>query len=367
MTTRKNRPLILTMALAFALITVLSGTFAWFTTHDSVTNHLETGSLTNGDAKIVEVFDEDEPLNPGTSVDKFVGVVNTGSTDAFVRISFAEALQKLSSATPAAAASKFSGAAGKIPQLFDEKAIAAGGAYASWTVLAAGDAEFEAASVTSFLAATSGVTVRYQKTSANGKDFYRFVAYAPLSGLTGANEKYNGQYQLVDLDVAISATKQLSVNGTVGYMEFTQAAKTNAKWAAITNHTAFAGYDFTGGAKDITTLPDAVSRLDAMLSLTFSANVKSNIASCSAGDWWYCKDDGYFYYIGKLASGAQTTNWLLEAVALDEAADNSYCNLNYDLTPCMDAIQAVEDALTSTSGWNLDATDYAALITLLTA
>jgi len=366
MTTRKTKPLILMMALTFALVTVISGTFAWFTSHDSVTNHMETGSLTNGDAKIVEIFDEDEPLDPGTSVDKFVGAVNTGSTEAFIRISFAEAFQKLTSGDAASSSTIFDGASSKIPQLFNEASIATGGAYATWTTLAAGDTNFTAASVTTALATAGDAVIRYNKTTANGNTFYRFVAYAPMSGLSGDNVKYNGRYQLVNMNFNVNNSNEITVSAPA-FMQFTQDAVVTAKWAALSSsHAPVDSYTLKLNTPAVT-LPDATSHADAMLSLLFDSSVKTNIAACNDGDWWYSTDDGYFYYIGKLASGAQTKNWLLNGVALDEAAGNEYTNTTYDLTPCMEAIQSVEEALTSTAGWNLDATDYAALIAKLTA
>ena len=367
MKNRKNKSLILTMAIVFAVITVLSASFAWFTAQDSVTNHLETESLTNGDAKIVEVFDPEVPINPGTSVDKKVGVINTGSSEAFVRISFAELMQKLdNNGVPAAVAAKFAGAANTIPQLFSKASTEAGGAYASWTKIAAGDANFEAATLADFLSATAGVEVRYNKTTANGKTYYEYVAYAPMSGLTGNNEKYNGQYQLANINISIDADKKISLNG-LSYMQFTQAAPVNAKWSALTGHTDFAAYTLQLNNPAIT-LPGATSHVDAMVELNFSAFVKTDLGTCNTGDWWYNANDGYFYYIGKLTSGAQTANWLLESVSLDKAAGNAYANLNYDLTPCMDAIQALSDAVGDTAGWNLSADpNYTSLIAALTA
>ena len=364
---RKTKPLILAMAVACAIVTVLTASFAWFTAQDRVTNHLETESLTNGDAKIVEIFDPDEPINPGTTVDKKVGVVNTGSSEAFVRISFVEAIQKLANnGAPAAITTKFDGTASMIPQLFDEAAIATGGAYATWTQIATGDTNFEAASLASFLTATADVEVRYNKTTANGKTYYEYIAYAPLSGLSGDNEKYNGKYQLVNINISINADDEISLNG-LSYMQFTQDTPVDAKWAALTNHTAFAAYALQLN-KPAIVLPGATSHVDALVNLNFSSAVKTNLSACSTGDWWYNTNDGYFYYIGKLASGAQTANWLLQSVSLDKSASNAYCNLNYDLTPCMDAIQAIDDAVGDAAGWNLSGDpNYADLIAALTA
>jgi len=354
---RKNRPLILTMAAAFALVAILMSTFAWWSASDQVTNRLKTQSY--GDAKITEIFDENEPLDPGSIVDKKVGVVNTGQIDAIVRISFTEALTLLANdGKPVALSTKYDGAAGVFPKLFE----VGGSAYAGWTVLTNTDPNFSGPG--SFLGKGTGTTVIYNKTTANGKDFYEFAAYTPLDGA------YAGKYQFVDLDITLSnATPPvIDLNGSPTYYQFTQGAKATGKWAALSvNHAPLNAYP-AATPDNGSGLPEMVSALDSTngyLKLIFGSAVTTDLSTATAGQWWYAPD-GYFYYIGKLASGQKTANLLLNAIELDIAATAEYFTLEYELTPCMDAVQAIEDAVLGEWGSGTNITDFIARLKALT-
>jgi len=71
----KNKKFIGAIAVVLALLTAVSGTFAWFTSKDDVVNHLETASMTNGDVRIREVWDPEDGkgLVPDTEINKDVG------------------------------------------------------------------------------------------------------------------------------------------------------------------------------------------------------------------------------------------------------------------------------------------------------
>jgi hypothetical protein len=363
----RKKPIILAMAIALSLVTMASATYAWFTAKDSVTNHLATDQLTNGDVKIVEVFDPEDPLNPGVDVNKDVGAVNTGSTDALVRMSFAEVLQKLSNSGNATSANAvWNGGTANIPQLFDSKAIAAGGAYTAangWsdiTKAPAGTFELNSLSI------PSGVTVLYKATVIGGKTTYQFVAYGTISA---AGSKFDGLLQNVSADFQYNkTTKEVTVaNNAWDFWQFTAGSDVKAKWAELAS---FADIDSSFGAAKLpaATLPRAQAQSDSNIELLFTGAVKSDISLCDEGDWWYNKDDGYFYYIGKLASGQATKNNLLDAVGLNAAADSSYCNLSYDLIVKMEGIQNVKEAVKSTVGWAMpDNATTDALIARLTA
>lgn len=70
---------------------VVGGTFAWFTSQDSVTNQFTTGATddpNNPDAgiDIWEKFEEPTNVVPGTTTDKLVQVKNTTNYDQFIRV-----------------------------------------------------------------------------------------------------------------------------------------------------------------------------------------------------------------------------------------------------------------------------------------
>ncbi|MFI3208852.1 MAG: BsaA family SipW-dependent biofilm matrix protein, partial [Eubacteriales bacterium] len=75
-------------AVGMVALLAIGGTFAYYTGETSIDNTLETASY--GD-ELVEVFTPDDDWEPGETVDKIVGVTNTGDYDIVVRVSMSEA------------------------------------------------------------------------------------------------------------------------------------------------------------------------------------------------------------------------------------------------------------------------------------
>lgn len=69
---------------------VVGGTFAWFTSQDTVTNQFATGGNEDDDPDagidIWEKFEEPTNVVPGTTTDKLVQVKNTSTYDQFIRV-----------------------------------------------------------------------------------------------------------------------------------------------------------------------------------------------------------------------------------------------------------------------------------------
>lgn len=69
---------------------VVGGTFAWFTSKDTVTNQFATGGTNDDDSNagidIWEKFEEPTNVVPGTTTDKLVQVKNTSTYDQFIRV-----------------------------------------------------------------------------------------------------------------------------------------------------------------------------------------------------------------------------------------------------------------------------------------
>ena len=78
----------------------------------------------------------------------------------------------------------------------------------------------------------------------------------------------------------------------------------------------------------------------------------TDIATLDTGKWVYNKEDGWFYYTAPLKSG-ETTPDLLKKLVFESAMGVEYTNATYDLVVKMEAIQATEEALTDSAGWNL--------------
>ncbi|MDR0813719.1 MAG: hypothetical protein LBO63_06960 [Oscillospiraceae bacterium] len=383
----KNKKLIGVAAVVLAIMTVASASFAWFTSNDSITNHLESGQFSNGDVKLVEIFDPDTPLDPGVDVNKDVWAVNIGSVDALVRLSFAEVLQKLvadgnNPEQPEITnfgevyGSTSKSTAGVFPILFNADALATGGAYAApdWQNLATNppaNLTVPAGTI------PDGVTILYKALTANGKTTYVFVAYAALSG------DYNGKYQAITANYKVSeaAPRTLTISG-VNYQVVTQSPTIEkAKWAALAGHdgdaykTTNMNPAFDGLFGDFFTGIPAVPQLTAQFTDdgTYYTFAKTEVDNANhyielvfapskvtlvptANKWWYNPADGYFYFVGKVAPG-QSTPELLDAVRLNNGSDSIYNKLSYDLIVKMDAIQNLQEALNGTAGWNVNVDD----------
>jgi alternate signal-mediated exported protein len=72
-------------SIILAAVITIGGTFAWFTSEDTVTNKLTATS--DYGVSVVESFKTPKNLIPGQKVEKKVGVTNTGTVDAFVKVS----------------------------------------------------------------------------------------------------------------------------------------------------------------------------------------------------------------------------------------------------------------------------------------
>ena len=357
----KNKKVVLLAASALALTATIAATFAWFTGKDSVKNSLYSRPGFDGMVKIVENFDPpgdpEDPENPGwvpgANVTKEVGAVNTGDLSAFVRMSFDEILSlPWGTGAPAADVNGYNYThPGNIPAIMNDSAAKPAG-FKKLEVADVG----EFTNVAAVLAGLpSGVTVNWLK---DGSE-YKFVAYYTISGI-GASEEtaiYNGSKQKVEFTANV-AGGNLTIDVT-GYLKWTLRSPDDS-------------YDWTVEKPSPLTNPwisqagtlDSFGLMNDYVNLIFSANVTLSGAP-QAGKWFYNVNDGYFYYIGVLDSGA-TTPYLLEKLYLDNAAkdDPLYKCMNYDLIVNMDAVQNETQFIAE---WNLNAVSDAALIAALSA
>jgi len=373
---RKNRKIIMAMAIVLAIATAIAGaTFAWFTSYAGVLNHMETGQLTDDDLQIVEIFPVPD-INPGVKLDKVVWVVNSGNVDALVRMSFAETLEMLD----------FDGAAQKvdnvwagpasttnpvIPQLFSSSLIEDDGAYGinnGWL-----DAEAAGSPFTLTSPLPPGAKVLYKEFivdegGPNEMTTYIFVIYGEIDDnaiVAGPNfdryNRYNGALQLATAKFEVDSTDPADLQLTVSdvlFSQFVYLEKKEFKWADLDQFIDLAGFvDATPQYSDFESFTPAmlpsISDPGGFFELYFGTKVFDDLDDCADGkSWWYNENDGYFYYIGKLAPGQATAN-LLESVMLNEDAGDAYCNLLYQLIVKMEAIQNIEAALLATDGWDL--------------
>ena len=100
----KAKKKLLTIAILILALTMLGyGTVAYFTTEDTATNVITSGSIDielqetavteDGETVLFEESQERFGVMPGEEVSKIVQIVNTGANDAYVRIQIGKSIQ----------------------------------------------------------------------------------------------------------------------------------------------------------------------------------------------------------------------------------------------------------------------------------
>ncbi|MDR2525466.1 MAG: BsaA family SipW-dependent biofilm matrix protein [Oscillospiraceae bacterium] len=383
MKTRKNhKSVVLALAAVMAVVIAVTGsTFAWFTATEGKKNHFETAGITDGTSSIYEVFKEPKEWLPGQEVIKNVGVSNTGENDLLARVSFEEVLDKLSGSmerlpTPAASP--------QVPVLFNESAYldSTGAPINGWMTLAdalAADAGLSVDSaVETALGAAAYATLLVKKNVTNPgttseSTGYSFVFWYPIPGdyTVPANDpakaaSYAGKKQAAAADLYIDesvdhSTRVLKVDAaSVKFSAFSGRATTKTAWADFVVPQVFD----TDGVTPIAAAAPAditatlLSQLDALIHLNYGVDdtgAATVSATPEAGKWVYNPEDGFFYFIGNIEPGT-ISPLLLNSVTLDETSDQMYTDMMYDLYVNMEAIQPLEAAVRSATGWNLTGT-----------
>ena len=352
---KNKKILVLAASLTLAVVMVLTGTFAWFTTNDSVVNKLKTTDAPSG-AQIVEVFTPPTDWKPGQSIIKEVGVVNTGDAPVLTRIHFEEVLKLINPA--AAEADIFNAAAetaGKLPQLFKKDLyVAANGWYPVTTVADTTNLGDGTSGLKLSAAVPTGVKVfaKMTKTGSaatnNLQIAYAFATYAEITAGTyaGQAQHTNAAY---DFD---SSTLTLTVRGAgapadpIAFMTYSGKTTFNADWA--TDLPTATGLSVAENKAKLVPTAGIANYIE----LNYSAAL---VTTGAASTWFYNDADGYFYYIGMVNPGTATAN-LLNSLTLNSAAGNEYANMDFDLVVKMDAIQNTKDAAMSV--WGMTATDF---------
>ncbi|MDU5333439.1 BsaA family SipW-dependent biofilm matrix protein [Enterococcus sp.] len=291
------------ISLVMAVILVLIGTFAWFTSTDNVTNKFKTGALPDGSVKIVEDFEEPDGWTPGQEVKKKVGVLSNSDDDVVVRLSFEETLQKMESD------------GNKLKQY----AFPTEQTDTSLVPVPSIDFSSNGYSDPTTLGLTvsgvpSDVTIVGKEVFTNK---YEFALYRTVSG----------KLYKMDGDFAYDLTTQTVTVSNVNYLYYKLGIYSEKDWADAP-HPA---------ASDITK-----SALDDKILLGYSADVEAS--TVTANKWVYDAAGGWFYYIGKLAPG-ETSPLILESVKLDGSANNTYQLMDYALDVRIEALQATEEAI----------------------
>lgn len=317
----KNKKKWVVAATTLAAMAALAGTFAWFTSQDSAKNHFE-GSIAGSDVEVVETFTPPTDWKPGQKVNKDVAILNSGDYDSMIRVSFNEVLTKLTDAYSKTSndVTNLDGKTKDQVYLFplsktegtwqdakvvDTKMTVATGDYAGTYTLKAKE---------QVVTTDAGSTYRYASYWDNGTEQYYAKAGSYSRAEDGIITPSTPEFKYVDL-----AATPVNMDWTKPVYNPTLTIDANG------NATVLAGSD-TG--KQIT--------LDFV-------NLS---ATPTAGKWYYNANDGYFYYVGIVASQTQTPQ-LLDSVTLGNGADNSYSKVQFDLVVNSTSIQAAKEAVNS--------------------
>ncbi|GCF93874.1 hypothetical protein NRIC_17650 [Enterococcus florum] len=304
MNSKKKRAL--GVSLVLAIVLVLAGTYAWFTSTDNVTNKFKTGALPDGSVKIVEDFEEPDPWLPDQEVKKEVGVLSNSNTDVVVRLSFKETLQKME-----ADGNKLKQYAYDTDQDSDTTLVPVPS-----VDFAANGYETPADLGLTPSGVPAGMTL-VGKEVMTGK--YEFALYR--------TDATSGDLYKMDADFAYDLTASTVTVTNVKYLYYKLGTTATKDWATAPSP----------ATADITK-----SAIDDKILLGYSSDVDT--AAATAGKWAYDPAGGWFYYIGKLAPG-EVSPLILETVKLDGSADNTYQLMDYALDVRIEALQATEEAI----------------------
>ncbi|MBO1305298.1 hypothetical protein JZO70_03935 [Enterococcus sp. 669A] len=401
-------------AAALALIAAISGTFAWITAQDQRINRAESAAV-NDDSVVLKEQWEPSPLIAGTEAKKEVSVSNTGNANVFVRISYEEVLKHLTDLGNVsygnAATGKYTNVAGDTGLGKNMPVNAPGSGYYSdgYAVVPAGQVTGLTAADTNVKLLAKGGRVTNPltgviTTNLETKIVHEYYTDPSNTGLNPGDAGYDAsknKYQLMQatIDPAETASDNgVDWNYTVSVVEYAYYADgykhTVANWAHSTlpdaagasNGRALLGtngsrygveYNYTTTANGLgasATIPGATPATTAdqkpvanstkyglqadTNGLTKSeirvgyGTAMTNVATLADNSWVYNADDGWFYYTVPLKSG-ETTPDLLKKLVFESTMGVEYTNASFDLVVKMEAVQATEEALTDSAGWNL--------------
>jgi hypothetical protein len=396
---KKNKKKKLVVAACLALLTIGAGTFAWISSQDQRINRVKSAAIKDGSVTVSEKW-VPQPIIPGTEATKEVAIQNSGSASVYVRVSYEEVLKHLTEKGAVTQRTK-GWTASATPSLTDDipveydggKYIDAGSGYTEVTskvkdsankALPAGVKVYAKGSVTKNPVngeetTTIDTTAFFEYESGKYQSMNTTIAVAGGNTVGSSVADWNFVCSSATYEVYKSGYSNKVVNWANSSLEGKSAEATAAKAALLGS----AGkkdvdYDYTAATLGIASIP-AATPATAADQMPVANNDKkevqtdkaalgvsgikigygSDIATTGAlanNKWVYNKDDGYFYFTSPLASGA-TTPQLLKKLIFTNEAGVEFTNATYDLIVKMEAIQATKEALSDSTGWNLNGAD----------
>ena len=389
---------LLAVAALLALIAVISGTFAWITSQQQRINRVESAAVVDDSVTVNEKW-EPKPMVPGTEATKEVSVTNTGNANVFVRVSYEEVLKHLASkGEPSHEESTVAGAkydpsapstlTSHVPVNYSPEKISAANGFSEVTDPSTQVTGLEPDTK---LFVKGGLTI--DPTTGN-----RAVSYEAVVVHEYAPGKYQAMQYKVDTvdkvedrseaakdwkytvsDLKYSYYPGGYQNAVVNWAKSSLPDKDNNSTGnallGTTGNRHGVDYDYTTGALGVSPIPLPSPATDAdqiplanndakgvqadktglnknHIRIGYGTDITTADAM-TATKWVYNKDDGWFYYTEPLKPSV-TTPQLLKKLIYDKDLGGEYTNATYDLVVKMEAIQATEEALKDSTGWDLD-------------
>lgn len=352
---RKKRILIATLGV-FALI-VGGLTFAWYSSRDTVTNTFQA----NGTFKTVVVENFTPPTNwePGTSTDKVVQVTNTGTIDAYTRVSLVPRIsfdvkQKNDDSYVTTALDQID-AAGTYATVNSSAIDAASASFTKYDAGSTSPLGAVPSNVTLYVKESTGTT-DYSSTQTAETKKYEFLGYYTTTDQNADGNEETIAYELyltVDNSALRAAGYDYSDND--GFITVTDA---NGNTYQSTLNYALYNVEHKDSTADSSIDPYTY------VTLNFYNTADPTVADST---YWYQTTDTsgkvYYYYRNKLVSGA-TTEPLLDSVTFKDGVDmTDISNLVFDLDVDNISTQAIMEAGIQTFGQDDSNIDEADLTT----
>lgn len=325
---KNKKKKVLALAGSFALVALLAGTFAWFTSEDEKTNHFEGEIATGKDIEVVETFEPPTDWEPGSEVNKDVAIANIGQYDTLIRVSLSESLQLLKDhQAKQTAGTELEGKTAQ--QVYVLPGTDAPAGYTA--------SQFDGTVPTVVVGGTTGdfkgtytLKVKEKAETVAGVTSYTYryvlekggVLYH-ASGIDGFNRDASGKITIK------SGAPKLS------YVDLEYNAPLEKDWTAAPVHAP----TFVADGTTIWNAPAATGSGNIQISFN---NITTD--PTVAGKWYFNAKDGYFYYTSVVAPGVNTAQ-LMDAVKLLGSAGNEYSKLIYDLKVKGQGISAYKDAV----------------------
>lgn len=305
---KKKQRKLMVMSVVVALLIVIGGTFAWFTSKDEVTNHLAADGKYG--VSITETFKPTDNWVPGQEITKDVKSINTGNIDAFVRLNLASklAVNGLETTTEAPTAD-----AQNYVTLTEAEAVAlqAGGyryveAEKGWEAIES-----------STLRPKEGLNVFHRQISVDTDGTtYEYVGYYYKNNTYYAVELSGNEAGGFTHEYLTETAKEIGANDvTMDYSKVTEGNK-----IVVT---------YNGGTSGTTTDKTA----DDII-------INVNLDKDWSTYWTFDATNKWFYYNEVVKPGA-TTESLVTSMELDSTVSNeAYRSFTFDLTVGLESVQA---------------------------